>query len=368
MILYINGNYPHHSLHEELVTRLADMGNAIIVFVPMRGKKLDGKYHSDHHDVSVLYEDCLKGLDRVFFLQKIYRIVKRIEEQIDLKNVGCIIAGTLYSDGFAAYLLHQKYNIPFSVAVRQTDITYQMRWRPYLDGIVKRLLDHSTNIIFLSPTYKRYFDKFNTDQAKYMTIPNAVNEFWFSHRPKTRMIHTPISLIYVGEVVKNKNVGATIASVAELKKNNVEVEFHIIGSGDEEKNCRTLSKNMNVEKQVFFHGWQNSKEKLKEFYDRADIFVMPSYRETFGTVYVEAMSQGLPLIYTKGQGIDGYFDEGSIGYGCDPTDVHDIANKILLIIDHYKEISEQCTIQSDIFRWNIVADQYNRVINGMERK
>ena len=35
---------------------------------------------------------------------------------------------------------------------------------------------------------------------------------------------------------------------------------------------------------------------------------MASFKETFGLVYFESMSQGTPLIFTKGQGIDGYFE------------------------------------------------------------
>lgn len=365
MVLYINGNYPHHSLHGELVTRLADMGNCITVFVPMKGKELDGKYSCNHHDVSVLYDDCLKAPDRLFFLRKIHKIVERIEQQIDLKQVSCIIAGTVYSDGFAAYLLHQKYNIPFSVAMRETDATYQMKWRPYLNGAVKRLLDQSKNVIFLSPTYKRYADRFGTNQEKFTVIPNAVNDFWFENHPDYRAIHDPVSLIYVGEISKRKNVCTTISAVAELKRKKVEAVFHVVGSGDEEDNCRVWARKLGVEKQVFFYGWQNGKEKLKEFYDQADIFVMPSYRETFGTVYVEALSQGLPLIYTKGQGIDGYFIEGDVGYGCNPKDACEIASKIVEIRDNFKYISRHCVEQAEMFKWDVVAKQYNDVICQM---
>ena len=38
-------------------------------------------------------------------------------------------------------------------------------------------------------------------------------------------------------------------------------------------------------------------------YRENDIYVMPSIIETFGLVYAEAMSQGLPVIYTRGQGL-----------------------------------------------------------------
>lgn len=45
------------------------------------------------------------------------------------------------------------------------------------------------------------------------------------------------------------------------------------------------------------------KTKIIDVYRDSDIFVMPSKFETFGLVYVEALTQGLHLIYTKGQGL-----------------------------------------------------------------
>lgn len=368
MVLYINGNYPHHSLHGELVSKLADLGNDIAVFVPMRGRELEGKYRCDHPRVEVIYCDCLQTIDRVLFIHKIRKIAKGIEKRVDLTQVDCILAGTVYSDGGVAYLLHRKYGIPFSVAVRETDVTCHMKWRPYLNGFVKRLLSHATKLVFISPAYQSYFVKFGCHKDRWVIIPNAVNDYWFQDLIEERRIHDPVSLVFVGEISKRKNVRATILAVAELKKRNVMTESHIIGSGEEEENCRALAKKYCVDNQVFFHGWQSSKEKIKEFYDQADIFVMPSYRETFGTVYVEALSQGLPIIYTKGQGIDGYFEEGSVGYGCNPTEVDEIVNRIIMIIDKYRSMSKQCLLESNRFRWEVVANQYNGVIRSMRGK
>ncbi len=368
MILYINGNYPNHSLHSELVFKLAELGNDITVFAPMRGKEQEGLYPCDHPSVRVIYSDCLNYPDRVLFISKTRKIAKIIEQQVDLSKVDCILAGTVYSDGAVAYLLHKKYNIPFSVAVRETDVTYQMRCRPYLNGYIKQLLSQAAKVIFLSPAYKRYFTKFGVDQEKFTVIPNAVNDFWFRQDMRDRTVHNPLSLIFVGEISKRKNVKTAIMSVAELNSRHIETEFNIIGSGAEEKNCRALAKQLGVENKVFFHGWQEGKEKIKAFYDRADIFIMLSHRETFGTVYIEALSQGLPVIYTKGQGIDGYFEEGSVGYGCDPMDVADAADKVIRILDSYPSMSKQCIMASKNFCWDIVAKQYNDVIAAMRKQ
>ena len=92
---------------------------------------------------------------------------------------------------------------------------------------------------------------------------------------------------------------------------------------------------------------------------------MPSLRETFGTVYIEALSQGLPVIYTKGQGIDGYFDQGLTGFACDPMNVHEIKEAILQIMGNYQTTSQACALAAQDFQWHVIANQYNEVIRQM---
>lgn len=368
MLLYINGNYPHHSLHRELVAELADLGNEIAVFVPMHGTECDNRYFCDSPGVTMVYRDCLSLSDKVFFFQKIRKIVREIEKSVDMGKVDCILAGTVYSDGYAAYLLHKKYHIPFSVTVRETDITYHMKWRRYLFRSIKQLLKDAEKIIFLSPSYQQYLAKFRCDTKKYVIIPNAVNDYWFSNANKQKKRHDPLSLIYVGEISARKNVITTIYVLAELAQKQMQAVFHIVGSGEEEESCRRLAERIGVSDRVFFHGWQQEKEKIRELYNQADIFVMPSLRETFGTVYIEAISQGLPVIYTRGQGIDGYFERGTVGYSCDPHNIHEITSAITAISEQYESISAECVAASKRFQWKTVAKQYNEVIDIMRNR
>ena len=63
MILYINGNYPHHSLHSELVFKLAEMDNEITVFIPMSGTEYDGKYVTIEFDVGEKFFQVPQAFD-----------------------------------------------------------------------------------------------------------------------------------------------------------------------------------------------------------------------------------------------------------------------------------------------------------------
>ena len=55
-----------------------------------------------------------------------------------------------------------------------------------------------------------------------------------------------------------------------------------------------------------FVGKVDSLPVLKSYYERSDFFTMPSKAETFGLVYIEALLQGLPVMYTQNEGIDGF--------------------------------------------------------------
>ena len=53
-------------------------------------------------------------------------------------------------------------------------------------------------------------------------------------------------------------------------------------------------------------------------------FVMPTRRETFGMVFVEALFAGLPILHTRGWGVDGFLEDDVAGYACDPRDLDDV--------------------------------------------
>ena len=97
---------------------------------------------------------------------------------------------------------------------------------------------------------------------------------------------------------------------------------------------------------------------LLERYREADVFVMPSFFETFGLVYLEAMSQGLPLIYSKDQGFDGFYTDGRIGYAVNPSDTDGIADKINIIFENYEAISMNCIEEVHGFSWDAIASAY----------
>ena len=70
------------------------------------------------------------------------------------------------------------------------------------------------------------------------------------------------------------------------------------------------------------------------------LFAMPSIYETFGLVYIEALSQNLPIIYGKGQGVDQLFSEkeSPVGIGVNAKSIEEIEQAIYTILNNQRNI------------------------------
>jgi glycosyltransferase involved in cell wall biosynthesis len=95
---------------------------------------------------------------------------------------------------------------------------------------------------------------------------------------------------------------------------------------------------------------------------------MISKPETFGLVYIEALSQGLPIIYTKGEGVDGYFENGApFAYPVDdPQNINEVAQKIIdASLQLNTELKKTCVEQAQRFDWKNIAEIYKDIYSSI---
>lgn len=68
-----------------------------------------------------------------------------------------------------------------------------------------------------------------------------------------------------------------------------------------------------------------------------DIFSLPSYKEGFGMVYIEAMSKGVPVIGVKGEGIEDAIKSGVNGFLVERKNVDELVKTIDFLIKNPKK-------------------------------
>lgn len=75
-------------------------------------------------------------------------------------------------------------------------------------------------------------------------------------------------------------------------------------------------------------------DDLNQYYQRASVFCMPTYREPFGIVFIEAMAAHLPVVATRIGAIPDFVEEGGNGLLVEPGDVQGIANALIKLLDN----------------------------------
>lgn len=360
-ILHINCNYIGTTLHQLMIEHLDVLGYDNQVFVPTYDKNIAVIKPNNNVYVS----ECFSKWDRVVFDYKQQKIIKAIEEHYDVASFDLIHAYTLYTDGNAARVLSEKYGIPYVVAVRNTDVNDFLKKMIHLRKRGLKTLLAAKKVFFLSDAYRRqvfekYFPQKYQEEIKKKThiIPNGIDEFWFENTPEQgkAIDKKHIKLVYAGRIDKNKNIPTTQKAMEILRKQGYETTLTVVGKIQDEKEFQIIKKDRYT---TYLPAMP--KEKLIDVYRASDIFVMPSFAESFGLVYAEAMSQGLPVIYSKGQGFDGQFAEGVVGYHVDSRSPDDVAERIKRVIENYLDIQKNVVPSAREFSWEKLVEIYNQV-------
>tara|TARA_B100000989_G_scaffold103280_1_gene75623 strand:- start:19850 stop:20956 length:1107 start_codon:yes stop_codon:yes gene_type:complete len=170
----------------------------------------------------------------------------------------------------------------------------KLKFKNYLTNF---LLFKSEKLITYGSFYKNLLIKKGYNKNKIISSNNTINTERNIKNYKTKAFDSNKEFLYVGAINKLKNLDILIKSLKFLKNKH---RFHltIVGGGDYVNNLINLSKIENVNNLVSFLGIKVGKD-LNEIFKKSDIFILPGIG---GLAVNEAMSHGLPIISTKGDG------------------------------------------------------------------
>ncbi|MBM6615952.1 glycosyltransferase family 4 protein [Desemzia sp. RIT804] len=357
-VLHINSYYSNRFFYKNLYDDQIKQGIEVNVYVPVANnyKKpaIDfGKYTkiSKNHG----------KYDRAVFQIKHRKILTDIKKQYTFDDFQMLHAHSLFSNGYIAYKIYEEYGVPYVVTARSTDLNTFFKYMIHLRKLGVEILKQAKEIIFLSPSLRdEMINKYIPENLKKELydkshiIPNGLDPFWLDNKnmPKSISKKNQISIIQVGIINKGKNALTTAKAIEILNNKGFNIKFNVIGKIENRSTYQELIK----KEFVHYHSPMN-KEKLLSVYRNNDIYVMPSIKETFGLVYAEALSQGLPVIYSKGQGFDKQFPDGQVGYPVEKLKEHNIAEKILTVIEDYEIISQRAIESCEKFDWNKITEE-----------
>lgn len=323
-------------------------------------------YDKEYIDTSLPFSN----IDRWFFFNKEKKVMRALKNRLSGKSFNMIHAHTLFSEGYLAYKLHKESGIPYIVAVRNTDINVFFKYRKYLHGLGCEILKNADRIIFLTSVYEqKLFDKYipkkfrDELKSKIVIIPNGIDSLFLNNmaQPRSRVSENKLNVITVGMVNKNKNQTYICDQLEKYQNDNPNIivsykNFGIIRFERDKKYAALLNKYPFAERCE-----PKSHMELIEEYRKADIFALLSKTESFGIVYAEAISQGLPILYTKGEGFDTQFDDGVVGHAVDLSKNGDFVQKLESILKDYEGFSKRALEGASKFDWKKIGRRYSEL-------
>lgn len=362
------------SLYEFLFETISSDDMQQEVFIPMYKKQeliqqygTVRRYQKDKEGIKYYYLKILHPIMRFMLHFRALFITRYIKKKYAIQKYDVIHAHSLLFNGSVARNLSKKYNKPYIVAVRNTDLEVLSKL-PIYKKTARKIMKDASEIIFISESLK---DKFQrqvfmwdaTIERKISVIPNGISDEWYiediQHHQFTK---EKIKFVYQGTLLERKRVEYVLSIIKKLNEDGYNCEYKIYGEGP----CKNLIKNRikeyGLDQKVQIYPWTNDYAQIKKNYCEADIFIMPSYDETFGISYIESLACGTPVIYTKGDGIDGMLqkNQGKSLFGNDL--MHDcmIVKEMIENYDQYYN----CT-RNKKFTWKAIGNQYIEIYKSV---
>jgi phosphatidylinositol alpha 1,6-mannosyltransferase len=190
--------------------------------------------------------------------------------------------------------------------------------------------------------------------------PKKRDEEW---RRSVGIADDELVVSFVSRLVWEKELRTYIESVRSLQKEFPKVRAMVVGDGPAMKETQKLLPN------GIFTGFCSG-DDLARAYASSDIFLFPSFTETFGNVTLEAMSSGLPCLVADAIGSRSLVIDGQNGFLAKAGDLSDFITKLRILIEDAslrEQMAQQSRVLAMNYQWsfinNALVEDYYKVID-----
>lgn len=253
----------------------------------------------------------------------------------ELENIDVVHSHKLTIDGVFAYFISKFINSKLVVSIRGTSDEKFYKWKFQTRLLYNKILKDCEHIFFVSmwslPFFKRHSKK-NIDINTYSPLPNICEYSFLKNGQENNG-----KFLFVGSLdnAVNKGLFKVIDCIAKGKKYSLD----IYGSGNvtATQNLQKYINEKNVETLCILKGKQDKTNIYSEPYLA---LILPSYPETFGMVFVEALMSGIPIVGSNRAGLSGYLPEVPYAIFIDDRNVDEIYAAMSTISTNNSEIKQ----------------------------
>jgi len=256
-----------------------------------------------------------------------------VHEKLELLHVHYAIphASAAY---MAKQILQTKgISTPIITTLHGTDITLVGR-DPGFEPVVTFSINASDGVTAVSENLKEDTYAHFSVHKDIRVIPNFVD---LSRFKKQRKDHFKLAIcpndeklvVHTSNFRKVKRVDDVVKIFFEINK-QIPSKLLLVGDGPERNRIESLCRELGICDHIRFLG---KLEAIEEVLSVADLFLMPSEKESFGLAALEAMSCEVPVISSNAGGLPELNVDGYSGYICEVGDIETMTRKSLEVLD-----------------------------------
>jgi glycosyltransferase involved in cell wall biosynthesis len=228
----------------------------------------------------------------------------------------------------------------------------------------REVIHRADRIIAISRTCAEEIQTFyGIDNA--VVITNGVDTNFFSPAKNENQSRY---VLYAGAFTTEKGLPDLIRAATYVCQDYPDIKFILAGRGPMERNLKSLVHKLNLDDFFSFVGYVDQ-HQLRQYYQQAAVFVLPSYHEGLPTVLLEAMSCGIPSVATNVAGNYEVVVDGETGFLAPPKNPQKLAEAILTLLGDEKlrkTMGANARKRAEQhYHWDIITNQIEEIYTSL---
>jgi glycosyltransferase involved in cell wall biosynthesis len=283
-----------------------------------------------------------------------------------LRNCGFrpdVIHAHVYGAGVPAGLIAGRSRIPLVLTEHFSGVALRSLGRVE-EWKARYAYNRAAQILPVSRFLRDAMQSYGIDRP-FEIVPNVVDAslFFAPHRTP----NATRRLLFVGnlERLHLKGFPTLLRALVVLRERRNDWRLDVIGDGDERVHYETSAVELRLSKYVTFHGYRPKPDVARSMRD-ADLLVLPSRVETFGSVVAEALVSGLPVVSTNVGGVPEIVDDrsGRLVPPDDPVALADMIDQTLDELDAFDRGAIAAAAR-DLYRPEVVGAQLSEIYESV---
>ena len=228
-------------------------------------------------------------------------------KKIFMKTNCDLVHAQFVRDGYYAYFLKKRYDVPYVVTCQGFDITIVPSYNQKMRNKTIQILEKADKAIFVSNSLMDKAKSFGYSGKNSLVIPNGFDSSVFKilkngdNRIKIQD-HSERVIGFCAALIKRKRADKLPEILAQVNKIDNNIRMVIIGEGPCGGEIKKRIKKNGLNGNVLFTG-RITQSEIAKYMNEMDVFILPSINEGYPTVVSEAQGCGLPVVCSDAVGV-----------------------------------------------------------------